>query len=362
MTSRKWVQFATHTVLLLLLSSCALAAGYGLTWLIFKVTGRPPELVVYVLSGLLGFILMPLAGNLVPLFDRRKGGRLGNPLHSKMLKDTLDAMSMIAKGDFNVFIAADDERGPYGELAASVNKMARELGSVEKLRQDFISNVSHEIQSPLTSISGYAALLKQGGSSQDQIAHYAAIIEAESKRLSKLSGNLLHLSALEDEADADPIEYQAFRLDKQLESILLMLEPQWAEKYIMPDVSLPVTMMNGNEDLLSQVWINLLHNAIKFTPEQGSIHITLSGDKDSVVCTIADNGIGISPEDQIHVFERFYKADKSRDRSQDGNGLGLSLVKKIVEMHGGSITVKSERGQGAEFIVTLPTHNTEKTI
>ena len=354
MTNRKWVQFTTHTVLILLLVSCALAAGYGLTWLIFRATGQPPELVAYLISGLVGFILMPLAGNLVPILNRRGGGRFGNPLHTKLLTETLNAMSMIAKGDFNVLIAADDERGPYGELAASVNKMARELGSVEKLRQDFISNVSHEIQSPLTSISGYAALLKQGGSSQDQIAHYAMIIEAESKRLSKLSGNLLRLSALE--ADADPMEYKAFRLDKQLESILLMLEPQWAEKYIMPEVSLPVTMITGNEDLLSQVWINLLHNAIKFTPEKGSIRIMLSGDKDNVVCTIADNGIGISTEDQMHIFERFYKADKSRDRSQDGNGLGLSLARKIVEMHGGSITVKSEQGQGAELIVTLPTH------
>ena len=109
----------------------------------------------------------------------------------------------------------------------------------------------------------------------------------------------------------------------------------------------------GEEKLLSQVWINLIYNAIKFTPENGLIRVMLTSDKGNVVCTVADNGIGISLEDQIRIFERFYKVDKSRDRSLGGNGLGLSLVKKIIEIHAGRITVKSEKGQGAEFIVTL---------
>jgi two-component system, OmpR family, phosphate regulon sensor histidine kinase PhoR len=313
--------------------------------------------VDHVLSGLVAMILMPVGRILYTfILDRTTArGKHHDFMHPKQLTDILDAMSKIAQGDFRVFVTTEDGRNPYGEVAASVNKMAKELGSIEKLRQDFISNVSHEIQSPLTSINGYASLLMRDGISTDQITHYATIIETESKRLSKLSDNLLRLSVLE--ADSVPLEIRSFRLDKQLESILLMLEPQWAAKNITPDVSLPLIMVTGNEDLLSQVWINLLHNAIKFTPENGTIRVILTGNQDNVVCTIGDNGIGISPEDQMHIFERFYKLDKSRDRSLGGNGLGLSLVKKIVELHQGKVTVKSEKGQGAEFMVTLPKHN-----
>ncbi len=355
MKKTRWYQFAAHAAVILLLISCAFVAGYGVTELIFLATGHPPELVAHVLSGLAAFLLMPLAGGLFSRFDRRLVGReFRNFPYGRLLGDTLDAMKRIAQGDFNVFVATEDERGPFNELAHSVNKMAMELGSMEKLRQDFISNVSHEIQSPLTSISGYASLLKREGTSREQIIHYASIIETESKRLSKLSDNLLKLSALE--VDGASLEHKPFRLDKQLESILLMLEPQWSEKNIMPDVSLSNVVTTGSEDLLSQVWINLLHNAIKFTPENGRIRVTLTAGKDCVVCTVADNGIGISPEDQIHIFERFYKVDKARDRSLGGNGLGLSLVKKIVELHGGRIAVKSEMGKGTEFIVTLPDH------
>jgi two-component system phosphate regulon sensor histidine kinase PhoR len=354
-----WIQSTAIFISALLFLSCALAAGYGLTGLIFRVTGQPSGLADHVLSGLAAIVLIAVAFILFQLImhimhQKSDRGRLRNFRHSKQLINVLDAMNRIAQGDFNVFIAstATNERDPFVELEASINKMATELGSMEKLRQDFISDVSHEIQSPLTSISGYASLLKRDGVSREQIAHYATIIETESKRLSKLSENLLRLSTLE--ADCTPLDIRPFRLDKQLESILLMLEPQWVEKKIMPDVSLPNIMMTGNEDLLSQVWINLLHNAIKFTPENGTIRVTLASNKGNVVCSINDSGIGISPEDQIHIFERFYKVDKSRDRSLGGNGLGLSLVKKIVELQGGSITVKSEKGQGAEFTVILP--------
>ena len=352
MKKAKCVQFATRQISFLLVISCAFAAAYGLTNLVFRTIWQPPELVEHIISGFVAIILMAV-GRILVVFILH-----GTIDRGKRLTDILDAMSKIASGDFNVFVVTDDGNNPFSEVEASVNKLARELGSMEKLRQDFISDVSHEIQSPLTSINGYASLLKRDGISPDQINHYAMIIETESKRLSKLSDNLLRLSVLE--ADCVPLDIRPFRLDKQLESILLIMEPQWAEKNITPDVSLPIIMMTGNEDLLSQVWINLLQNAIKFTPENGSIRVTLSGNKDNVVCTVADNGIGISPEDQIHIFERFYKVEKSRDRSLGGNGLGLSLVKKIVEIHEGRIIVKSEKGQGAELIVTLPNHNTGK--
>ncbi|EHJ01684.1 integral membrane sensor signal transduction histidine kinase [Clostridium sp. DL-VIII] len=269
----------------------------------------------------------------------------------QILSGAIEAMNKIASGDFNVLVKTN-ELDPFNEVADNFNKMAKELGSLEKLRQDFISDVSHEIQSPLTSISGFAALLKKGNLSESQISHYANIIETESRRLSKLSENLLRLSNLESEDNN--LNLKKYQINKQIESILLMLEPQWSIKNITLDVSLEETIICGDEDLLSQVFINLLNNAIKFTLENGNIGVNLSSDENSIVCKISDTGIGISPQDQPRIFERFYKADKSRDRSLGGNGLGLSIVKKIIDLHGGKISLISEIGKGTKFTVWLP--------
>ncbi len=269
----------------------------------------------------------------------------------QILSGAIEAMNKIASGDFNVLVKTN-EHDPFNEIADNVNRMAKELGSLEKLRQDFISDVSHEIQSPLTSISGFAALLKKGNLSESQISHYANIIETESKRLSKLSENLLRLSNLESEDNN--LNLKKYQINKQIESILLMLEPQWSVKNITLDVSLEETIICGDEDLLSQVFINLLNNAIKFTPKNGNIGVNLCSNGDGIECKISDTGIGISPEDQPRIFERFYKADKSRDRSLGGNGLGLSIVKKIIDLHGGKISLTSEIGKGTEFTVWLP--------
>jgi signal transduction histidine kinase len=269
----------------------------------------------------------------------------------QILSGAIEAMNKIASGDFNVLVKTN-ELDPFNEVADNFNKMAKELGSLEKLRQDFISDVSHEIQSPLTSISGFAALLKKGNLSESQISHYANIIETESRRLSKLSENLLRLSNLESEDNN--LNLKKYQINKQIESILLMLEPQWSVKNITLDVSLEETIICGDEDLLSQVFINLLNNAIKFTPENGNIGVNLSSDENSIVCKISDTGIGISPQDQPRIFERFYKADKSRDRSLGGNGLGLSIVKKIIDLHGGKISLTSEVGKGTKFTISLP--------
>ncbi|HEX9026870.1 MAG TPA: HAMP domain-containing sensor histidine kinase [Clostridium sp.] len=271
--------------------------------------------------------------------------------HFPILSGAIDAMNKISSGDFNVLVKTN-ELDPFNEVADNVNRMVKELGYLEKLRQDFISDVSHEIQSPLTSISGFATLLKKGNLSENQISHYANIIETESKRLSKLSENLLRLSNLEN--DDKNLNLKKYKMNKQIESILLMLEPQWSSKNITLDVSLEETIICGDEDLLSQVFINLFNNAIKFTPENGNIDVNLCSNENGIECKISDTGIGISPQDQPRIFERFYKADKSRDRSLGGNGLGLSIVKKIIDLHGGKISLISEFGKGTEFTVLLP--------
>jgi len=331
-------------------------AGYGLAELLFSVVSRPSALWAYIISVFLSLIVLALALVLINIIIHRvfKNGKQ-NDRRNKFLNDMTDALNKIAQGNFDVLITTagyDMPGNDFTELAESVNKMAKELSSMENLRQDFISNVSHEIQSPLTSISGFATLLKNESISAEQRSHYLDVIETESKRLSKLSDNLLKLSALESD-DTSFVPHE-FRLDKQIESSLLMLEPQWAGKNINLDVSLEKLTFMGDEELLNQVWVNLLHNAVKFTEADGSISVTLTKNENAVCCTIADNGIGISEEDQIHIFERFYKADKSRDRALGGNGLGLSLVKKILDMHNGQIKIKSAPKKGTEFIITLP--------
>ena len=347
---RRWIW---GVLLMIGIFSLCFAAGYGLMLLIFSLTGRPEEFWTHIISGMLALCIFLLFMRIFVWIHNRSHSlnKRHNDLRNVFLDKTIEAMDRIAHGDFSVLLPVDDQ-GPFSELAESINKMAKELGSMENLRQDFISNVSHEIQSPLTSISGFAALLKNETISPQQREHYIEVIETEAKRLSKLSDNLLKLSSLE--SNVEPLTKAPFSLDKQLQNSVLMLEPQWANKNL--DLSLALDKINytGDRELLTQVWINLLHNAIKFTPEGGEIRVTLTGTSQEIICCIADTGSGFSEEDQIHIFERFYKADKARDRSLGGNGLGLSLVKKIIELHGGRIIAESQLGKGSTFTVTLP--------
>jgi len=347
MTKKKWYQVLFLLLWWLFIIVCAFIAGYFLAMLIFGITGYPPEPVSYVLSGLISCILLAAGWGLFShiFFNMEQNDRRRKPL-----KAAIDAMNRVAQGDFSVFLKPDNF-GPYDELIESVNQMAKDLGDMETLRQDFVSNVSHEIQSPLTSISGYVTLLENDTLTPEQRKHYIDIIKAESNRLSKLSSNLLKLSSLD--AGVTSLAISKFRLDKQLQNTVILLEPQWSEKNISIEAELEKVFVSADDGLLSQVWVNLLNNAIKFTPDGGKIQILLTSDEGKAICSIADNGIGISPEQQIHVFERFYKADKSRDRSLGGNGLGLSLVKRIVDLHSGSVTLESEFQKGTTFTVTL---------
>jgi signal transduction histidine kinase len=287
------------------------------------------------------YIIVPLAAAawFVVFTRARQHGKF------TLFDDINKAIDSIARGNFNVRIDGGDHH-PLSELTERLNKMARELGSLESMRADFVSNVSHEIQSPLTSIGGFAKLLRESAT-DEQSRHYADVIIAESGRLSGLSDNLLKLSTLDN--NKIPLNRTDFRLDKQLRQIALTLEPQWSAKNIELSCELAPTTVNADAELLSQVWINLLVNAIKFTPSGGAITITL---KDDAV-TISDTGCGISDEDKLRIFERFYKVDKARDRSLSGSGLGLSIVKKILELHGYSLAVDSEVGRGTAFTIRL---------
>lgn len=270
----------------------------------------------------------------------------------KPLRALTAATRELAKGRFDVELPAK-RQDELGELARSFNGMARDLKQLEQMRQDFVSNVSHEIQSPLTSISGFAEALKSPGlTTEENRSRYIDIILSESDRLSRLSDNLLKLASLESEQH--PMSARTFHLDESIRQAAVALEPLWSAKRLDLELSLPPALkIQADPDQLNQVWTNLLGNSIKFTPEGGKIAVAIAPEGDEYKVTITDTGIGIPPEDLDRVFERFYKADRSR-RSGSGSGLGLSIVRRIVLLHRGRIEAASSPGQGTTVTVRLP--------
>lgn len=271
----------------------------------------------------------------------------------KPLQALTQATKRLAKGDFDVEIKTK-RADEMGALTQSFNEMASELKQLEQMRQDFVSNVSHEIQTPLTSISGFAMAMKNSSLvAESDRNYYLDIIITESGRLSRLSDNLLKLASLDSEHH--PFEPIAYNLDEQIRQIVLTCEPQWSTKGILIDLELGNTVkITADRDQLNQVWINLLGNAIKFTPAGGHIEIRITHSVNEIFFTITDSGIGIAPEQLDYVFKRFYKTDRSRNRNTGGNGLGLAIAKKIVTLHHGSIEMKSQAGQGTTVVVHLP--------
>jgi signal transduction histidine kinase len=261
------------------------------------------------------------------------------------------ATKRMAKGtfDFDLHTKRKDE---IGLLTVSFNEMAKELAKLDRMRQDFVSNVSHEIQSPLTSISGFTKALKQKKMSEESRLRYLTIIEEESERLSRLSQNLLQLSYLQQEHH--PLKVSTYRLDEQLRRVVIALEPQWTAKEIQMDVQLEAITVQADEDQLNQVWTNLLSNSIKFTPAHGKILIEAVMKENQTIVSITDNGIGIPEEERADIFKPFHKVDKARDPSVKGNGLGLSIVKQIIDIHNGDIQVSGSPGEGSTFKVILP--------
>ena len=343
------IGFAWFVFVLIFISSM-IAVAYFLTGYIYKaVHWNPPVVLIQIINTLLGLLFAgSLVGALGKVFRRR-----GWIPEMQVFSPIIDALERIARGDFSVRVENEfEDNQMVSQLATSVNKMALELDQMENMRQEFISNVSHEIQSPLTSIRGFARALENDHLSAEDRHHYLSIIEEESTRLSRITEDLLKLASLESEQLH--FEPQPYRLDKQIRALILACEPQWNSKSIKMDVFLEELTITADEDLLSQVWINLIHNSIKFTPEAGSIQVKLQSHDSQVVFKIADTGIGISDEDRTRIFERFYKADKSRTRTKEGSGLGLSIVKKIVDLHKGTIEVESNIDAGTIFTVSLP--------
>jgi two-component system, OmpR family, phosphate regulon sensor histidine kinase PhoR len=339
----------TWAIIVLVFVTSMFTASFFLTAYIYKITNlKPSILLVQIVNSLLGLLFTGLLIGSVSHVARLKGWAP----EMNVFGPIIEAMQKIAKGDFSVQLDNTFRANePVSVLVKSMNDMVLELNEMENMRQEFISNVSHEIQSPLTSIRGFAQALENDLLSLEERHHYLAIIENESDRLSRITDNLLKLASLESKQLK--FEPKPYRLDKQIRSLILACEPQWTHKGIDMDVSLEEAEITADQDLLSQVWINLIHNSIKFTPQSGRVRVSLCRHDGQIHFSISDTGIGISEEDQAHVFERFFKADKSRTRSNGGSGLGLSIAKKIVEMHQGTIEVESRLGAGTTFTVSM---------
>jgi signal transduction histidine kinase len=243
-----------------------------------------------------------------------------------------------------------DRRDEIGQLAASFHTMVGQLQENDQIRKEFISNVSHDFQSPLLNIQGYAGLLKSTDLTEEDRENYAGIIQSETKRLSKLTRQLLLLTTLDQSTRM--VKYQEFELDEQLKACVNKYRWWLEEKQINLLMEIEPTTYNGDVALLENVWDNLLINAIKYNRPEGEIHIRLLAKETGLEVTVSDNGIGLTEEEKAQLFERFYRADKSR--SEEGTGLGLSIVKQIIELHKGEIHVTSTPNEGTIFTIKLP--------
>ncbi|MBP8639992.1 MAG: HAMP domain-containing histidine kinase [Oscillospiraceae bacterium] len=267
----------------------------------------------------------------------------------KPFRKVISATDKLAGGDFSVRL--DISHPPeFNKLAKSFNRMAEDLGGIELLRTDFINNFSHEFKTPIVSIKGFAEILKYDDLTSEERNEYLDIVISESSRLAALATNVLNLSKVENQQILT--DKLTFDLGEQIRRCILILEPKWNNKNISLSVNLQDLQCFGNEEFLSQVWINLLDNALKFTPEGGKITVALGTDNEKAKFVLRDNGAGISEDAATHIFDKFYQADTSH--AAEGNGLGLTLAKKIVELHGGSIACKSRLDEGTEFTVLLP--------
>jgi signal transduction histidine kinase len=267
----------------------------------------------------------------------------------KPVRRVIDATNRLAAGDFSTRL---DLPGPsaFSDLAGSFNRMAEELGGIEMLRADFVDNFSHEFKTPIVSIKGFAEELKHDDLSPEQRSEYLDIIISESSRLATLATNVLNFSRVEKQTIL--ANREKFDLTEQIRRCVLLFETKWDQRRLNLTVELDEISLVGDEELLSQVWLNLIDNAVKFTPEGGCVEIRLEKRWNKALFRIRDDGYGISEEAQKRVFDKFYQADASH--SAQGNGLGLSIAKRIVTLHGGSITCQSQEGVGTEFSVELP--------
>ncbi len=344
---------------------CASGKRHSTVWLYFTFVVFTTVLVVFICITLIWALLFRLHvidadpyGRKIPLVFLFVGSVLiGSSVAIYVGKVMIqpiqkigDAFHAVSEGNFVVRVSEDGQIPEINEIARQFNAMTHDLSHIETLRTDFVANVSHEIKTPISSIEGYATLLQNPTLSQEKREYYVSKILENTRRLSVLSGNMLMLSKLENQEMV--LDNKEFRLDEQLRTTILSMEDRWAEKQIDFDMDLPLQMYYGSEQLLEQVWSNLIGNAIKYSDKGGVIRIRMEQGQDGLTVVIADRGEGMTEEVIKHAFEKFYQGDSSR--KAEGNGLGLALVKRILDICHGRVSVESEPGVGTAFTVWLP--------
>ncbi len=271
-------------------------------------------------------------------------------VYSNKIKDFCDAAKKVAAGNFNVRIPVffSKPKSEMDYLAVNFNKMLVEISSLENMRNNFVADVSHEIKTPLSVIQGYADLLQSRELSAEKRAEYTYRLSKAIESLTNLVTNILKINRIENQ---EIVSKEEFSLDEQIRCSVLNYIDEIENKSITLDIDLEEAVICSEKSLLEAVWNNLISNAVKFTDKGGDISISLKKEKDCFCVKVADTGCGISSEDINRIFEKFYQCDTSH--SQEGNGLGLAMVKQIIDKLGGSIKVSSEVGKGTTFIVYI---------
>lgn len=276
---------------------------------------------------------------------------------TKPIGEVTGAVKRVASGDFTVHIDRKTQSsGEYeftneiDELARNFNTMTAELNGMDYMRKDFISNVSHEVKTPVAAITGFTEILMEGGLSSKEQQEYLTLVNKESLRLSRLCENMLRMSRLDYQQIV--VKKDKIRVDEQIRKCIIMLSEKWPDKSRDYEVDCGNLLITSDADLLMQIWVNLLDNAIKYSPEDSTIFINGRIEGNGLIVTIKDEGEGISPEKQSKIFDKFYQCEESHKKQ--GNGLGLSIVKRIMELLGGSITCISEEGKGTIMEVKVP--------
>lgn len=267
------------------------------------------------------------------------------------IRELRQGMQQIADGNFGTRLETRSSSSEIQEVFAGFNMMAHELDSTEILQTDFVSNVSHEFKTPINAIEGYSTLLQGCDSTDSEQQEYVEKILFNTRRLSTLVSNILLLSKVENQSI--PTHRARYALDEQVREAIVSLESAWEPKEIDFDVDMEELEYYGNENLMYHVWTNLIGNAVKFSPQGGSVSIRLQKKENRILFVIEDNGPGLSEEAQKHLFDKFYQEDSSH--KQEGNGLGLTLVKRILAMADGEIRAENIPEGGCRFTVTLST-------
>ena len=266
------------------------------------------------------------------------------------LQKLVSGIRNVEKGDFTARVDPGDTKGEVKELIDSFNSMTKELSGIEIFRNDFINTFSHEFKTPIVSIRGFAKQLKLDSLTEEERNEYADIIITESERLANMSSNILLLSKLENQQFIS--DRSLYSLDEQLRSCILLLQRQWEEKKLNLYIEIDNITYFGNAEIMSHIWMNLLGNAVKFCPAGGNISVKCYRKEDHIHVIITNDGQGLNQDTLNHIFDKFYQGDSSH--TSKGNGLGLPLVKRIVYLCGGYITVISDNTSGTSFHIEIP--------